>query len=113
MKKLISITVLMLMVVMGVMASGCGNRPSTIYSTERVIVIFTEDASLLDKEWATSDFPGFAFSKIHDIGLIGSQRFLGFYLAEPSRSNMNRAVNYLRSRSEVYWAEPDSSAPGD
>jgi len=91
---------------------GCENNdnckvpdPGGEFSYDRVIVVLTEEASILDKVWVPSDFPEFAFSEIYEIGLIGPQRFLTFYLTEPSRDNVLRAVYVLRARAEVFAAD--------
>jgi len=79
--------------------------PGGNFEYDRVLVLLTEEATLLDKVWAPSDFPEFAFSQIYDIGLIGTQRFLIFYLTEPSRDNVLKAIYKLGTRTEVYIAE--------
>jgi hypothetical protein len=85
----------------------CGKVPDPggnfVYNC--VVVLLTEEATLIDKVWAPSDFPEFAFSEIRNGGLIGTQRFLVFYLTEPSRDNVLRAVCKLSARTEVYIAE--------
>ncbi|MCL2706754.1 MAG: hypothetical protein FWE97_01110 [Dehalococcoidia bacterium] len=79
--------------------------PGGYFSYDTVMVLLTENASLIEKEWIPADFPEFAFSEIRDIGLIGDQRFLVFYLAEPSRNNVLRAVYQLNTRVEVAITE--------
>lgn len=91
---------------------GCKNNndgkvpdPGGNFEYERVLVLLTDEASALDKLWAPSDFPEFAFLKIENNGLIGSKAYLTFHLTEPSRDNALRAVYKLRARTEVYVAE--------
>jgi hypothetical protein len=86
--------------------------PCDDFSYDRVIVVLTEEASLLDKVWTPSDFQEFAFSEVYEIGLIGPQNFLIFYLTEPSRDNVRRAVCVLRARTEVFSAGLNMNLPG-
>jgi predicted nuclease with TOPRIM domain len=85
--------------------SGKIQDPGGEFEYERVTVLLTAEASVLDKIWTPSDFPEFAFSEIENSGLIGNQRFLILYLAEPSRDNVLRAIYYLNKKPEVYIAE--------
>ena len=115
MKKLILIGTLMMVVLVGVVMSGCGELdddmkipdPGGDFEYTKVMVTLTEKASARDKVWSPSDFPEFAFSEIENVGLIGNQKYLIFYLAEPSRDNVLRAINKLRKRPEIYSAKVD------
>jgi len=111
MKKLKIIAVLSLIMVTSIVMVACKKNDDKIpdpggeFEYNRVQVILTVEASVLEKVWAPSDFPEFAFSEIDDSGLIGNQRFLIFHLMEPSRNNVLRAVYYLRTRPEIYLAD--------
>ncbi|MCL2410600.1 MAG: hypothetical protein FWC97_03050 [Treponema sp.] len=86
--------------------------PGGDFAYDNVMVFFTEEASLLDKTWGPSDFPGFAFSEIRDNGLVGTRRFLIFFLAEQSRDNVLRAIYYLQKRVEVHSVFPNGISTG-
>ena len=86
--------------------------PGGVFSYDLVLVNFTEEASLLDKTWGPSDFPEFAFSDIRDHGLLGTQRYLTFHLAELSRDNVLRAIYHLEKRVEVHSVFPNRLVTG-
>ena len=111
MKKLVSVEALMLVVIMGVIMVACKNNNDKIpdpcgeFEYTRVIVLLTDEVASIDKVWAPSDFPGFAFSEIFDCRGVGGAEHLFFYLAEPSRDNILRAIYYLNTRSEIKSAD--------
>ena len=74
------------------------------FSYDRVLVVLTRVAANLDKEWTLTDFPGFAFSKIEYQGI--GEVFI-FYLAEPNRENVVKAIDYLNQKPEIISAELD------
>jgi len=78
--------------------------PGGEFSYDMFFVFLTEEASLLDKVWAPSDFPEFAFLKIENIRLDHPYLALTIYLTEPSRDNVLRAIYYLRTIPEVFSA---------
>ncbi|MCL2410601.1 MAG: hypothetical protein FWC97_03055 [Treponema sp.] len=97
--------------------------PGGDFTYDVVLVTFTEEASLLDKTWGPSDFPEFAFSEIRaeerpdNLELIiqltgGWKRFMVFYLTEPSRDNVLRAIYHLQKRVEVHSVFPNGIATG-
>jgi len=107
----------LILVVASIMLVACGNGggngngkitdPGGEFEYSVVIVSLTENASLENRVWFTSDFPGFDFDKIQDLGIANARRILFFYLSNPSRENVLKAVYYLRSRLEVHSAEPN------
>ena len=85
----------------------CGKilDPGGEFEYEKVLVLLTEEASALDKTWAPSDFPEFAFSEIEYRWTLDNKKYLIFYLAEPSIYNVLRAIYYLKMQPEIYVAE--------
>ena len=123
MKRVKLVGMITLVIVASIALGACGNGdnqpsngkipdPGGEFSYNRIIVVLTSEASALNRKWAPADFPEFAFSKIDEIGPIGTQLFLSFYLAEPSRENVLRAIYQLRMRSEVFAADVDANLPG-
>jgi len=106
--------VAVVLVMIGIIFVGCGSPrgkrngmipdPGGNFEYNRVLVLLTEEATLLDKAWAPSDFPGFAFSEVVNRWVLGGHRSLIFYLVEPSRKNVLRAIYYLNTKPEVYIA---------
>ena len=112
MKKLKLFAVLPLVVITLIIFVGCGNKdtgkapdPGGDFSYDFVTVLLIESASTIDKEWTPADFSEFAFSRIDNHGLIGSQRYMSLYLVEPSRDNVLKAIYQLNKRTEVFIAE--------
>ena len=115
-KKFMLMLVLGVVVVMagvGLVGCGGGRIPDSggNFPYDVVSVVLTEEASALSREWVPADFPEFKFSRIEDHGLVGinNLRYLSFYLMEPSRNNVLRAIYQLRKRIEIYSANVDSS----
>ena len=81
--------------------SGKISDPGGEFHYDRILVVLTDEASILDKVWAPTDFPGFAFSIIEDKRGVGGAEHLFFHLAEPSRDNVLIAIYYLKTRPEV------------
>ena len=109
MKKRNVLGVLVLVMATSVMLVACDND-SGVFSQKRILVALTEEASVIDKVWQLSDFPEFAFSKIYDVGLVGSQRFLRLYLPESKGGEANKVLYLLRNRAEISSASIE--APG-
>lgn len=114
--KIVCVAMAVLMV--EVMCVGCKKNTDRIpdpggnFTYDRVQVVLTEEASNLDNEWTPVDFPEFSFSRIENLGKIKSQSILIFYLTEPSRNNVLRAIYQLRKRAEIHTAEPSWIATG-
>ena len=87
--------------------------PGGCFSYDRVIVILTEAATAQNREWTPADFAEFEFSEVDNRFVIGGRLYLVFYLAEPSRENVLRAVYRLRVRPEVHFVSLDYNMPGD
>jgi len=112
MKKLKLIALVALVMVASIIMVACNNKdngkapdPGGDFSYDFVTVLLTESASTVDKEWTPADFPEFAFSRIDNHGMIGSQRYMSFYLVKPSRDNVLKAIYQLNKRTEVFIAE--------
>jgi len=105
--------VVVVMAGVGLVGCGGGRIPDSggNFPYDVVSVVLTEEASALSREWVPADFPEFKFSRIEDHGLVGinNLRYLSFYLMEPSRNNVLRAIYQLRKRIEIYSANVDSS----
>jgi len=115
MKKLFSIGVLMLVVLVGgIVMTGCGNRngngngiipdPGGDFEYGRVFVRLTEDATVEGKVWTVAMFPGFTFSNVENVAITENSQVLIFHFTS-SRDNVLRAIYYLRSRDEVKLAD--------
>ena len=93
--------------------NGIAPDPGGDFDYTLVWVELTEAAAILDKEWTPSDFPGFAFSKIDVAYYVHPRGYLVFYLAEPGRENVLRAVYYLNQRPEIKraWEERLDDVP--
>lgn len=112
MKKFKLVALLSFIMIVSITMVGCGNKdngkapdPGGDFSYDFVTVLLTESASAIDREWTPADFPEFAFSRIDNHGLIGSQKYMSFYLVEPSRDNVLKAIYQLNKRTEVFIAE--------
>jgi len=115
---------LMALLSLGVLVSGvmvaCKNNDDKIldpggeFAYDTVSVGLSDASASIDKVWAPSDFPGFAFSKIdngfyaNDVYYKFDDGYLVFHLTEPSRENVLRAIYYLKQRPEIKSAEVNS-----
>ena len=79
-KWLIVVLAMILVLGGGLMAFNVNNHrddgmmpcPDYDFSDNMVMVLFTEEASAIDRVWIPADFPEFAFSEIKDWGLLDS-----------------------------------------
>ena len=115
MKKLFSITTLMLVILVGVTMIGCGNRNGKIseFCYETVIVQLTvaasDAATLAGHTFTPADFPEVALSEVRLLGGSaptppGMSKFLALTLENPGRDNVLKAVYELNKRGDVYLA---------
>ena len=115
MKKLRLIILLSFVMATSTMLVACSNGKTPdggAFAYNRVLVFLTEAASAQNREWTPSDFPEFAFSEIVDNGPVGPRTFLTFYLSEPSRENVLRAIYQLEKRVEIHHVGPDRLETG-
>ena len=126
MRKLKLIALLLFVMILSITMVGCGNKdngkapdPGGEFSYDRIPVLLTDAATIVDKEWVPADFPGFTFSKIDNGFYVGDEYikydggYLIFHLSEPSRDNVLRAIYYLNTRPEIKSATVDSIETGD
>jgi len=70
------------------------NRPSFYHN--RIGITLTDEATLFDRNWMPVHFPEFNFSQVGDRGLsVAGNRNLYLYLRNPSRRNVQRAVELI------------------
>jgi hypothetical protein len=87
--------------------------PDGDFMDDTVLVLLTEQASIVGKEWTPADFLEFEFSAVKDQFFIGARQYLVLRLAEPGRENVLRAIYQLMGRADVYIAQPNYISSGD
>ena len=91
----------------------CRNSSVSEFDYTLIMVSLTEEASSIEREWATNDFPEFSFSQIRNLGMIGTRIVLVLYLSEPSRENALLAVYLIGQREDIQFAELNWLDSGD
>ena len=120
MKKLLSITALMLVILVGVTMSGC--REKYNFADDTVIVTLTHDASLASRlsgqPYSVADFTEIGAVNVEYIGgwdntpqwVIDAPTYRAIYtitLSQKSHKNVLSAIKLLNERSDIQSASPN------
>ena len=109
MKKLVSISVMIVVVVMGLMLGGCSEDEEEFVPRWSFGIILTAEASQREEPFTVDDFPEWNFFHVEDRGNIihGIQREIIFYLWEHDVQTLYYVIDLIRQRPYVEdWGYP-------
>jgi|GEM_PF-3663690 len=99
----------MLIVLVGGIMSGCGNKGND-FAIDRVGIYLTQAAKDSGKEYTIADFPEIELLKIEPWSDSVTNRSFSLYLKKPSKKNVLKAVELLNKRDDIELAFTTGSA---